>query len=305
MKAAKVIATCFKGKEVIEKTRLTGDPLGFFYHSQNFTNTNDIINLLKLHIDLENKFNPGCERDLIIVNADTGSIEGNKFIEEINNNKINNGKIISYTKENYGLSFGSYNDAFLKFEKNYDYFLFTEDDWLILNDNYFKIGIDVLNSNPNNGMVPYVAKTKIHKLHWEELGLNKLNAIGCHGATGLLSKKMLKMIVNKYGCIPYHKGLDYRQSIVNGELKFPNSVVKLGFEIVDLPENIILGMPAYDYMRNIKYKKFPNLFETLNYYLQINLIRPLKKNIWKVVSISNITKKFYLNTLSYLRKIFK
>ena len=29
-------------KEVIEKTRLTGDPLGFFYHSQNFTNTNDL-----------------------------------------------------------------------------------------------------------------------------------------------------------------------------------------------------------------------------------------------------------------------
>ena len=113
------------------------------------------------------------------------------------------------------------------------------------------------------------------------------------------------MIVDKCGCIPYHKGLDYRQSIVNGELKFPNSVVKLGFEIVDLPENIILGMPAYDYMRNIKYKKFPNLFETLNYYLQISLIMPLKKNIWKIVSISNITKKIYLSTLSNLRKIFK
>ena len=113
------------------------------------------------------------------------------------------------------------------------------------------------------------------------------------------------MIVNKCGCIPYHNGLDYHKSVVHGELKFPNTVVKLGFKIVDLPDNIILGMPAYDYMRNIKYKKFPNLFETLNYYLQINLIIPLKKNIWKVVSISDITKKIYLSTLIFFRKLFK
>ena len=30
MKTAKVIATCFNPKEIVEKTRLTGEPLGIF-----------------------------------------------------------------------------------------------------------------------------------------------------------------------------------------------------------------------------------------------------------------------------------
>ena len=104
MRAVKVIATCFKPKEILEKTRLAGDPLGYFYHSQNFTNTSDIINLLKLNIDLENKYDPGFDRDIIFVNANINSSEGNKFIENINNQKIKKGKIIAYTRENFGLS---------------------------------------------------------------------------------------------------------------------------------------------------------------------------------------------------------
>ena len=70
--------------------------------------------------------------------------------------KINGGKIISYTRDNYGLSYGSYNDAFLKFKNDYEYFLFTEDDWLIINDNYLKVGIDILNSDKKYGMISYV-----------------------------------------------------------------------------------------------------------------------------------------------------
>ena len=93
MKAAKVIATCFKPKEITENTRLAGNPLGYFYHSQNFTSTDEIINLLKLNIEIENKYDPGFDRDLIIVNADINSSKGNKFIEDINNQRIKRGKI--------------------------------------------------------------------------------------------------------------------------------------------------------------------------------------------------------------------
>ena len=145
MRAAKIIATCFKPKELIEKTRLAGNPLGYYYHSQNFTSAADIIKLLELNIFTEKNCNPGFNRDLIIVNADVNCVEGNKYIKNISGTKINGGKIITFTRRNIGLSFGSYNDAFMKFNKNYDYFLFTEDDWLIFGDNYFKIGIDILN----------------------------------------------------------------------------------------------------------------------------------------------------------------
>ena len=299
MRAVKVIATCFKPKEILEKTRLAGDPLGYFYHSQNFTNTSDIINLLKLNIDLENKYDPGFDRDIIFVNANINSSEGNKFIENINNQKIKRGKIIAYTRENFGLSFGSYNDAFKKFKKDYDYFLFTEDDWIIFKDNYLKIGIDILNKNPKAGMVSYVGVTKINKKKWNELGLKKETAYGCHGGVGLSSTKILSIVEKKYGCLPHYTKNDYRKSITYGEIRFPNSFIQIGYNLVDLPKDMIFGMPAYDYMRGIKYKKFPNFFEIIYiYYLKTVFKRYIFKFIWKIVSKTELSKKIYLKIIS-------
>ena len=52
-KCARIIATCFKPKRVVEKTLLTGSPLGYYFHSQNFTTTKDTIDLLNFQIDME------------------------------------------------------------------------------------------------------------------------------------------------------------------------------------------------------------------------------------------------------------
>ena len=303
MKAAKVIATCFKPKEIVEKTRLTGDPLGYFYHSQNFTNADEIINLLKLNIDLENKFNPGYDRDLIIVNADTGSKIGNEFIKNINNTKIKRGKIISYTRENFGLSFGSYNDAFAKFQEQYDYFLFTEDDWIIINDNYLKVGIDIINKDSLVGMVAYVGVTKVHKSKWKVLNLNEKTAFSCHGAIGLASSKILKKIYDKFGALPHYYKSDYRKSVTFGEVMFPNSFIQIGYKLVDLPNNCIFGMPAYDYMRNIKYKKFPNSIDLIVDYYYKSSKRKLGKIIWSIVSMNSYLKKIYLKLIKSIKKI--
>ena len=82
MKVAKIISTCFKRGRVRLETQLTGDPLGYFSHSQNFTSVADTINLIKYQIEMETKYIPGVNRDIIIVNGDVGSVEGNKFLEK-------------------------------------------------------------------------------------------------------------------------------------------------------------------------------------------------------------------------------
>ena len=80
MKIAKILTTCFKRGRVREKTELLGDPVGYFCHSQNFTTTKDTIDLLNFQIKMEEKYPPGLERDLIIVNSDVGSKDGNDLI---------------------------------------------------------------------------------------------------------------------------------------------------------------------------------------------------------------------------------
>lgn len=302
MKAAKVIATCFKPKEIIEKTRLSGNPLGYFYHSQRFTNDDEIINLLNLIIKLENKYDPGCDRDLIFVNANVNSSRGNSFISEINNQKVNRGKIIAYTRDNFGLSFGSYNDAFQKYKENYDYFLFTEDDWLIYKDNYLKIGIDLFQNNPKTGMIAYVGLTKIDKSRWKELKLDKNTAYGCHGGIGLSSTKILKKIENKYGHLPHYNKDNYEESITYGELRFPNSFIQVGYNLINLPTNLILGMPAYDYQRGINYKKFPNFFDLLKDYYFQTFKRKVGKTIWNFVSNNDFLKNIYLKFINFTKQ---
>jgi hypothetical protein len=190
----------------------------------------------------------------------------------------------------------------MKYKKNYDYFLFTEDDWLIFGDNYLKIGINTLNKTKDCGMVSYVGVTKIHRSHWKSLKLNKKNAYGCHGGIGLVSTKILNKIVNNNGSLPHYKGDDYRMGVRYGELAFPNSIVKLGYKIIDLPRDKILGMPAYDYMRNIKYKKFPNFLEIANHYFRTLIIKSIKKKIWNIVSKRKLTREKYLNLIKIIKK---
>lgn len=308
IKVAKVIATAFTPRSVRLRTSITGDPLLFMAHSQNFTSTKEIIDLLLLNIDLEKKYDPGVKiyRDLIIVSPEVRCKKGNIFLDTINNTKIPKGKVIVLKRKNFGMSYGSYSDAFKIFRKNYNYFLFTEDDWLIYGNDYLKTGIDIIASKKNIGFVAYQAKTKIGRHHWKYLNINNdKNAFSCHSCCGLSSTLILNKIYKKYKKLPHYKGNDYFKSIRYGECMFGNSFYKIGYEITNLPKDKILGMPAYDFIRNVKYKKFPNLFEIIYiYYLKNFLKRNIGIFIWKIISKTNLTKELYLKSILKLKKIF-
>ncbi len=293
MKVAKVIATCFLPKVHIPKSYLVGDPLGYFGHSQKSDTGSDIIDLLKFSIEQEKLYEPGVNRDLIIVNNNVNYEQGNKFIEDISETDIPFGKIKCITRENIGRSFGAYNEAFLKFRKDYDFFLFSEDDVIIAKDNYFKIGLEIWNNSPKAGFIAYISKTKIGKWHWEPLGLNKDTAYSCHGATGLSSTKILDKVVEKHGSLPYYHGAERGKDITFGEVAFPNSILQLGYKIIDLPKNMVLAIPAYDLKRGLNYKKWPSTKEKLLFLF--------KSNIYKLFSINKTSLKFYLRIVNKLK----
>ena len=294
MKAAKVIANFFAKRSFRPKTYLIGDPLGYFGHSQVFKNSEDIINLIKFNIAVEKKYKPGIKRrDLIIINNDIGFKKGNEYLKKISGKKIPFGKIIVCNRKNIGMSFGAYDYAFQKFQNKYDYFLFTEDDTIIFKKNYFKKGIDIFNSKKKAGFVAYIHSTRVDKSYYKRLNLNKKNAFSCHGATGLSSKIILKKILKKYGRIPHYKGNNYQKCITYGEVGFPNSIVKLGYNIIDLPKNLIFTVPACDLMNGIKYKKWPNIYEKFFYYF--------KTYLYKLFSINNLTLKLYLRILKLIK----
>ena len=297
MKIAKVVATCFLPRKVIEKTQLTGSPLGYFAHSQKFENTREIINLINFIIGKEEEYDPGIDRDLIIVNSNVDNVEGNNFLNNLNNHKISRGKILIVNRKNFGRSYGSYNEAFKLYKNDYDYFLFTEDDVIILGNNNLKIGVEKLQNYNDFGFLSYIHSTKIGKWYWSKLHLNKKNAFSCHGGTGLVSTKMLNMIYEKYGALPHNKGSNYDDDITFGEVAFPNSVIKLGYKIHDLPKDVTLAFPAYDLMRKIKYKKFPSRLEKIKHLSKVFL--------YSIVSKNKYSLKFYLLIISNFKRIIR
>ena len=82
---------------------------------------------------------------------------------------------------------------------------------------------------------------------------------------------------------------------------FPNSFIQLGYKLVDLPNDSVFGMPAYDYMRKIKYKKFPNFFDLIVDYYYKNSKAKLGKIIWNIVSVNSYLKNFYLKLIKFLK----
>ncbi len=293
MKFAKILSTCFARGRVRENTELLGDPPGYFCHSQNFTTLDDTIKLLNYQIKMELKYPPGVSRDLIIVNSDVGSKEGNAFIDELNNKEINDGKLFSFTRKNVGLSYGAYSDAFLKFGKDYDFFLFIEDDLITAKENYLKIGYEKWLQTENCGFVAYYGLSKVKKSWWKKAGLNETNAISAYSGCGLSSKKVLNKIVDQFGALPHNnKNIDHEESIAYGELGFSKSIINLGYELTELKKEILV-MPAYDMMRGINYKKYPSFSQK---YLWL-----IKSYIYSIISKSPLFLKYYLKLLKKLK----
>jgi hypothetical protein len=294
---AKVITTCFKRGRVRENTELLGNPPGYFSHSQNFTTVTDTINLLNFQIDMEEKYTPGIKRDLIIVNSDVGSKEGNIFIEKLNDKKISNGKIISFTRKNVGLSYGAYSDAFLKFRDGYDFFLFIEDDLITAKKDYLKLGYEKWKQTANCGFIAYFGLSKINKSWWKRAGLNKSNAISAYGGCGLSSTIVLNKVVGRIGYLPHNtKNVDHEDSIILGEIGLSKSIIDLGYRLTEF-KNEILVVPAYDLIRGIIYKKYPNIYQK---YLWI-----FKSNIYYLISKSPVLEKYYLFFLRSIKNLIK
>ena len=294
MKIAKILSTCFKRGRVKEKTVLAGDPPGYFSHSQNFTSVADVIKLLNYQIEMETKYPPGLDRDLIIVNSDVGSVEGNLFIKNLNQRKIDGGKVISFTRENKGLSYGAYSDAFLMFKDSYDYFVFIEDDLVTVKKDYLKIAYNKWIETNNCGFVAFQGISKIDSGWWKKAGLNETNAFCAYGGCGFTSKNVLGQIVDKYSFLPHNtKNIDHEDSIAYGEIGLSKAIIDLGYKLTELKSEIFI-IPAYDLMRNIKYKKYPNFYEKYSWLL--------KSNIYNFISKSPFCLRYYIILLKMLKK---
>lgn len=111
--------------------------------------------------ELETKIDYGCSMDLIIVNS-INAHEDDRFVinylNNLNGKETRNGKITVLHKKNEGISFGAFSYAFNLFKDHYDYWFFSEDDYLTVASNSMSIAISMMEADPCLGFVASVEK---------------------------------------------------------------------------------------------------------------------------------------------------
>jgi hypothetical protein len=148
------------------------------------------------------------------------------YISELPDN-INGTPLVVIRRHNKGQSYGAYSDAFLKYGNNFDYFIFIEDDYIFVQDNFDQILLQMYNSAQDCGFLcSYVSK-------WP----NKINGIP-HAAisNGMSSTATLKKVIDTFGCLPSVADIvkicdaDYR---VDSQVNFSHGFLKTGTKIYD------------------------------------------------------------------------
>lgn len=220
----KVIATSFSVRQIRREEIYPG-------HPQIIGNEVESLEMLKDIVEFEKSNDAGVPIDVIIVNSDTNFKEGNQYIESINGMRTKNGKIISYTRNNIGWSFGSYNDAFDKYRKDYEYWIFTEDDIMIGGNDYAKRLIERWEElESTNVRVGFLSLIGVIRHHY---------GIHCGGGVGMTSRSILDKLVERYGMLPHHnkKTSSKNDIIINGEVAFTNKIDDMEFYLFNFGEN--------------------------------------------------------------------
>jgi len=228
---AKVIVTTFANRKKEVRTWPS--------HSQEGLDAEGILEMLKVIYQLEQSVDNGICVDTIIVNNDIGYTPGNKYLASINGTKTKNGEMVILTRENVGRAFGGYNYAFKQLREQYEYWIFLEDDQLLIEQHCIMGCIGQLNSEQ---LIAYVA---VHG----ELGHRGRSTEHVHGGAGCTSREYIDEIVAVHGCIPHYKGPEEETNVDHhvwaGEVPFTNTLVKLGLKLEPYYKNVVTFYSDY------------------------------------------------------------
>jgi len=215
-------------------------------------NAIDGYNLLKFLWDRESNLNQEYNYDTCFVINDLNNNDKvtdkffvekcSEFINTINGKETNSGKCFVEHRPNIGLSFGAFDHIFNMFKDKYDYFMFIEDDQVIIKENIFQIGLTQLMNPLDNKNIGYVAT----------VGVSRDYGPCVNGGCGITSCKVLSHVCSSHFNSALNRGSLYfyggtREScqmttndLVDGEVMFTKSINDLGYYLDEIKTNDLM-----------------------------------------------------------------
>lgn len=133
--------------------------------------------------------------------------------------RIGKSNLVFMFKENRGISYGSWNHAYMQYRDSFDYYFFIEDDYVYTKNNFDTVLINIFNSSANCGYLCTYAKD--YPAHHHAAISN-----------GIASSTVLEKVVKQQGWLPHYAGHEMKYS-ATGQLDFSRAFLEAGFSIAD------------------------------------------------------------------------
>jgi len=187
----------------------------------------DHLCFLKKHIEILSSVPHNLDKIIFNFNVDPCHYEYLNLALSLIPKKINNSEIEIYIRENAGISYGAFSDNFGRNKENFDYFIFNEDDYFPVENNWDEYLIRKFNSLPSAG---YLCVMQRDEDEWNNY---KIHAGYCFG---VFSSVALNEVWKKYGCIPHSRENNLYETQESAQIDFTHSVCEVGFRIYDVRE---------------------------------------------------------------------
>ena len=188
----------------------------------------DRLYFYRKQIETLEKYSHNLSKIIFTCNVENQDYHHVRELFRITPKYIQGAKVELNFRENYGLSYAAWSDAFDRNEDEFDYFIFNEDDYFFIQNNWDKYLINKFNQYDDCGFVcPIIREPH----HWNDYKKHAGHA------TNISSNEVLKKIKNKYGFLPHGDTKDY---IINGKLGQVNqtfSCIELGYNIYDIRDD--------------------------------------------------------------------
>lgn len=194
---------------------------------ETYTNV-DRLYFLKKQIEFLEKYSHNLSKIIFTCNIEK---EDYKYVSEIfriTPKHIQGAEVELHFRENYGLSYGAWADAYDRNEDRYDYFIFNEDDYFFCQNNWDGYLVNKFESHDDTGFV-CIALREPHT--WNDYKKHAGHA------TSISSNQVLKHIKKVYGTIPHGDKKDYHSNERLGQINQTFSSVNLGYNIYDIRDD--------------------------------------------------------------------
>lgn len=129
-------------------------------------------------------------------------------------------------RENYGISYGAWSDIFTKYKSEYDYYIFTEDDYFFIEHNWDDYLVKKHNSYEDCG---YLCMMVREPHSWN--GYRKIAG----SSVGIASSETLMQIYKKFGKLPSLNKADNNDNVYKSGHDIQN---QFGFSFLEIGKNI-------------------------------------------------------------------